>query len=141
MERIRYQEVPAGLIQALLQVETYIKSTGLDGTLCNLIKVRASQINGCAHCLDMHTKEALHAGETVQRLLLLEAWHDAPMFTPKEKAVLAFTEKLTRIAVEPVLEDNLHDELKQFFSTAEIANLSLVVAQINAWNRVIKSLA
>ncbi len=138
MERIQSHEIPKGLMEAMRQVETYLRGTSVDYSLYKLLKVRVSQINGCAYCLDMHYKEAMHAGESVSRLMLLSTWREAPIYTPKEKVVLDFAEKLTRIATEDLPED-LHDELKKFFSIEDIANLSLATAQINSWNRIMRS--
>lgn len=138
MERIQNHEVPQGLMDSMLQLGTYLKSTGLESSLLALLKARISQINGCAYCLDMYYKQALHAGESEKRLSLLATWRETPFFTPKERAVLAFGEKLTLLAFKE-LPDNLHDELKQFFSVADIANLTFAVGQINAWNRIVRS--
>lgn len=138
MERITNKDIPAGLMQVMRQVGDYLKTTDLDPLLLELLKIRVSQINSCAYCLDMHYKEALNAGETGQRLLGLAAWREAPYYSHKERAVLSFAERLTRIACEELPED-LHEELKEFFSLRQIAHLSLAVAQINSWNRLMKS--
>lgn len=138
MERITYQEQPKGLMEAMRTVQAYVDNSGLDHALLELMCVRVSQINGCAYCLDMHYKDAVHLGEEPLRLISLPAWREAPYFSPVEQAVLAFAERLTRM---PEGDDGagLHDELLLHFSKQQIAILSLAVAQINSWNRVLKS--
>lgn len=138
MERIKQNEIPAGLFKAMLQVSAYVTGSGLEAGLLELINTRVSQINGCAYCLDMHTKDAVAAGETWQRLVSLSAWRDAPYYTGKERAVLAYAERLTYIHQEHE-EHTLHEGLDVFFSKAEIANLTLAIASINSWNRLVKS--
>lgn len=138
MERISFNDAPAGMAQVLTNVEAYIAKSGLDKKLIALVKFRASQINSCAYCLDMHSKEAIHAGETAQRLYSVSAWRETPYFSPKEQAALAFAEVLTRLPQEQH-SDHIHDELDKHFSKQEIAYLTLVIAQINLWNRVVRS--
>jgi AhpD family alkylhydroperoxidase len=138
MLRINQNEIPEGLFKAMRQVQNYIRNSGIDPLLIELLEVRVSQINGCAYCLDMHTKEAVHRGETLQRLMSLSVWRETSYYTPREMAVLAFAERLTNIQEEKE-SDDLHDELKKYFSNTEIANLSLGIAQINSWNRLVKS--
>ena len=138
MERISYQEQPEGLYSAMKQVQNYIDSCGLDHLLLELMRTRVSQINGCAYCLDMHFKEAIHAGEDPIRLISVSAWREAPYYSAKEQAALAFAERLTRLPEEEH-SDDIHDELLQHFSKHEIAYLTLAVAQINSWNRLTKS--
>lgn len=138
MERINYREYPDGLIQAMRTVQTYIDRSGLDHLLLDLMRVRVSQINGCVYCLDMHFKEAVHAGEDPLRLISLPAWREAPYYSPVERAVLAFAERLTRMP-EGDDGEGLHDELLLHFTKQEIAMLSVAVAQINSWNRLMKS--
>lgn len=136
--RITLKDIPAGLIEAMRHVQTYIDTAGLDKRLLELMRTRVSQINGCAYCLDMHHKEALHAGETVLRLISVSAWREAPYYSPKEQAVLAFAEYMTRMPEEERMDDH-HAELLPHFTRQEIALLSLAIAQINSWNRVIRS--
>ena len=138
MERISNSDLPAGLMETMLNVEAYVAKFGLDKTQLNLMKTRVSQINGCAYCLDMHFKEAVHAGEDPIRLISLPAWRETPYYTPQEQAVLAFAERLTE---KPGNEhsDDIHDELNKFFSKQEIACLTLAVTQINSWNRITRS--
>ena len=138
MLRINQNEIPEGLFKAMRQVQDHIRNSGIDPLLIELLDTRVSQINGCAYCLDMHSKEAVHKGETLQRLISLSVWRETNYYTPKERAVLAFAERLTKLKEENE-SDDLHDELKKYFSNAEIANLSLAVAQINSWNRLVKS--
>ena len=115
--------------RACLGVETYIRSCGLEQPLAGLVKVRASQINGCAFCIDMHTREARNAGETEQRLYLLDGWRDADIYTPRERAALAWTEHLTKLPAAAAPEDDV-------FSDIEVANLLVLIGMINLWNRV-----
>jgi AhpD family alkylhydroperoxidase len=134
-ERISYQEAPKGLMDGLMKAEGYLKRSTVDHKIAELVKYRVSQINGCAYCLDMHHKEAIHLGESQLRLHSIAAWRDAPYYSDKEKAALNFAEALTNIGSRPV-EDKVIDELSAHFSKADIANLTLVVTQINAWNRI-----
>lgn len=138
MERINLKDAPQGMLEVLLNIEHFISKSGLDKKLIGLIKVRASQINSCAYCLDMHYKEAKQAGETEQRLYSLPAWRETPYYSPKEQAVLAFTEILTRLPEEEN-SDHIHDELTKHFSKEEIAYFTLAIAQINLWNRIVRS--
>ena len=121
--------------RAMLQLEQYVQGCGIHPTLLELIKIRASQINGCAFCIDMHTKDARLRGETEQRIYALNAWKETPFFTPEERAVLAFTEAVTLIATDHV-SDALYEEVSQYFSPAQIANLVLAIVTINCWNRI-----
>ncbi len=138
MERISDKDLPAGLMKVMREVEKYIATGGLDKLLLELMRTRVSQINGCAYCLDMHSKEAIHAGETVQRLISVSAWREAPYYTEKERAVLEFAELLTRMEEGSDIGP-IHQELRKYFSIQEIAYLTLAVAQINSWNRIVKS--
>jgi len=138
MERITYNELPEGFLQPVLQVQHYTDNCGLDIKLLELLRFRVSQINSCAYCLDMHYKEAVHAGEDPLRLLSVSAWRETNYYSPAEKAALAFAEILTHMPSEEH-SDAIHDELKKHFSKQEIANLSLAIAQINTWNRLVRS--
>jgi AhpD family alkylhydroperoxidase len=122
-------------LQALLGVEAYIRGCGLEHGLIALVKMRASQINGCAYCLDMHSREARKRGETEQRLYLLDAWREASVYSPRERAALAWTEALTRIA-ETHAPDDVYAELCRHFSDKEVADLTAAIGMINLWNRV-----
>ena len=139
MERIAFNKLPAGFYAALNHVQNYVDNCGLDFTLLELVRLRVSQLNGCAFCLDMHSKDALNHGESFQRLISVSAWRETPYYTPQEQAALAFAERLTVINN---LEDNddIHEELNQYFSKDEIANLTLAIIQINSWNRLVKSI-
>ena len=138
MERISQRDLPHGLVQTMLQVQQYIDSSGLDIKLLELMRMRVSQINSCAYCLDMHFKEGIEAGETPLRLISVSAWRETPYYSPKEQAVLAFAETLTRMPSEEH-SDHIHDELNKYFSKEEIAKLTLAVIQINSWNRLTRS--
>ncbi|WP_276481844.1 carboxymuconolactone decarboxylase family protein [Paraflavitalea pollutisoli] len=138
MERITFASLPAGLYQTMANVETYIASCGLDHKFLALIKFRVSQINNCAYCLDMHYKDAIAEGETPLRMISVSAWRETPYYTPQEQAALAFAELLTHMPQEQH-SDGIHDELNKYYSKAEIANLTLVVCQINSWNRLVRS--
>ena len=122
-------------MQAMMGLERYVRSSGIDRTLIELIKVRASQINRCAFCIDMHTKDARHAGETEQRLYALSAWEETPFFTPQERAALALTEAVTHIGENGVTEA-LYAEVSQYFSPKQIAQLLMAIVVINGWNRL-----
>jgi AhpD family alkylhydroperoxidase len=126
--------VPDGY-KALLAVETYLTASGLEPRLAALVRTRVSQINGCAYCLHMHTREALHAGETDTRLFLLNAWRESHLFTERERAALAWAESLTLIA-ETHAPDDVYAAARSQFSEKELADLSIAVAMINAWNRL-----
>ena len=116
-------------------MESYIRNCGLEKSLIHLVKMRASQINGCAYCLDMHSKEARKDGESEQRLYLLEAWEEVSLYTPRERAALAWTEAVTRIA-DTRAPDATYEELRRHFSEAEIVNLTTAIGVINLWNRL-----
>jgi len=122
-------------VNALVNVENYLKKSGLDRRLIVLVQTRVSQINGCAYCLHMHTKEALQHGESDKRLFLLDAWHESNLYTPRERAALAWAESLTRIA-ETHAPDDVYAELRQNFSDKEVADLTVAITMINAWNRI-----
>ena len=138
MERISQKDLPEGLLQGLFQTQNYIDNSGLDHKLQKLVRFRVSQINNCAYCLDMHYKEAMELGETPLRLISLDAWRETPYYSPKEQAALAFAEKLTHMPSEE-RSDAIHDELEKHFTKNEIAILTLVVIQINSWNRLTRS--
>jgi AhpD family alkylhydroperoxidase len=129
-----YQILPPAAREALLAVEHYIEGSGLERSLIELVKMRASQINGCAYCLDMHSKDARKRGETEQRLYLLNAWEESPLYSPRERAALAWTEAVTKIA-DTHAPDDVYEEVRRHFSEVETANLTILIAQINLWNR------
>jgi len=136
-QRISFAETPKGMIDGLLKIGGYL-SKSLDHKLLALLDMRVSQINGCAYCLDMHWKDAIHLGETEQRLYSLPAWRETPYYSDKERAVLAFAEAVTLLPNSDV-SDEVFNELAKFYSTAEIADLTLAVSMINTWNRVNKT--
>jgi AhpD family alkylhydroperoxidase len=122
-------------VQPLFAVQSAIEAGGLDHKLLYLVKMRASQINGCAYCLEMHTDEALKHGEKVERITSLDGWHESPLYTGKERAALAWTDELTLISEKHASRESF-DELKRHFSDEEISWLILAVVQINSWNRI-----
>lgn len=124
---------PAGY-KAILGLEKFIESTPLTKTHKNLIKIRASQINGCAFCIDMHTKEARHAGETEQRIYALNAWRDTPFFSEEERAILALTEEVTLISKH--VSDATYEQAAQVLEETYLAQVILAIITINAWNRI-----
>jgi AhpD family alkylhydroperoxidase len=134
-ERIHYTKVSPGAYHAMLGLEKYVHECGLDAGLVDLIKLRASQINGCAYCIDMHWKDLRAAGETEQRMYSLDAWRECPYYTDRERAALAWTEAVTRVA-DTHVPDEVYEQVRKVFSEKEIADLTLAVAAINAWNRL-----
>jgi AhpD family alkylhydroperoxidase len=135
MTRLDYRKASPGVAQAMLGLEKHMSTTRIEKPLYELIKIRASQINGCAYCLDMHTQDARAGGETEQRLYALSAWREAPFYTDRERAALAWTEAVTLIAFERV-PDELFNDARAQFSEAELADLTLGVIAINGWNRI-----
>jgi AhpD family alkylhydroperoxidase len=127
--------VAPGIVTAMRGLETYLHQSGIETPLLLLIKLRASQINGCAYCIDMHWKDARALGETEQRLYGLDAWEESPYYTERERAALAWTEAVTLIAKGHV-PDKVYEEVKPHFSEKELADITLAVATINAWNRL-----
>lgn len=132
--RLNYFQASPGALQAMVELERYVRECGLERSLIELVKLRASQINGCAYCIDMHTKDARAEGETEQRLYLLSAWREAPFYSDRERAALAWTEALTEIATYGV-EDELYDDVREQFSEKELVDLTTAIVMINGWNR------
>ena len=128
----------SGVLKAMNGLEAPLQNSGLEPKLRELIKIRTSQINGCAFCLDMHTKDARAQGETEQRIYALNAWRETPFFNDRERAALEWTEHLTLIAGHDV-PDDLYARVRAQFSEDETAKLTLAVVQINGWNRLVKS--
>ena len=128
-------KVAPGGYKALLGLETYLRECGLEIPLLHLIKLRASQINGCAYCIDMHWKDLRAAGENEQRLYGLDAWREAPYYTDRERAALAWTEAVTTVT-DGHVPDRVYEEVRPHFSEKDLADLTLAVATINAWNRL-----
>lgn len=133
--RLDYHAKSSGAYQAMSGLERFVRSCGLEHSLLELVKTRASQINGCAYCIDMHTKDARAAGETEQRLYGLPAWREAPFYTPRERAALEWTETLTLISENDVC-DELYARVREHFNEQEILNLTMAVVTINGWNRL-----
>ncbi len=133
--RLDYLAVAPKLLQPMLALERAVAGSGLEPGLIHLVKTRASQINGCAFCIEMHTRDALKAGETAARLFLLDAWEEAPHYTPRERAALAWTEAVTRIG-ETHVPDEAYDEVRAQFSEQEIVALTFALVTINGWNRL-----
>jgi AhpD family alkylhydroperoxidase len=133
--RIDYLKSGRGVIEAMLGVEKYLRQSGLEESLLNLIRMRASQINGCAYCLDMHWKDARSLGESEQRLYGLDAWKESPYYTDRERAALAWTEALTNIR-EGHVADEVYERVRPHFTEKELADLSLAITSINSWNRL-----
>jgi AhpD family alkylhydroperoxidase len=134
--RIDYQKAaPKGALQAMMALEIYTRNCGLEKSLLELVKTRVSQINGCAFCIDMHTKDARLGGETEQRLYALAAWRETPFFSERERAALEWAEALTLIS-ETHVPDDVYERVRQHLTETELVNLSLAVNAINGWNRV-----
>lgn len=137
--RIDYRKFAQEPLKFLYEIEKYVAASGLDPKLLHLIKMRASQINGCAFCLDMHSLDARAAGETEQRLYTLDAWRETPFFSERERAALAWTEAVTRVG-DTHVPDEVFEEVKRQFSEKEIVDLTLALGMINLWNRLAISL-
>jgi AhpD family alkylhydroperoxidase len=137
--RIDYPKVAPKAFQSLLALQAQIESTGLEHKLLYLVKMRASQINGCAYCIDMHSKDARAAGETEQRLYGLDAWRETPYYTERERAALEWTEAVTLLATTHA-PDKAYETVRAQFSEKEIVDLTFAVGMINFWNRLAVSL-
>ena len=133
--RLDYQKAFPEGYQGLLHLEAIIRRSGLEPSLYELIKIRASQLNGCAFCLDMHTKDARAKGETEQRIYALPAWREAPFYSERERAALAWTEAITNIQQGHASED-VYVEARTQFSEEELVKLTYAIIQINSWNRI-----
>jgi AhpD family alkylhydroperoxidase len=133
--RIDYRKFAQEPLKHMLGLEKYIAESGLEPKLVHLVKMRASQINGCAYCLDMHSIDARAAGESEQRLYTLEAWRETPFFSDRERAALAWTESLTLIS-QTHAPDDVYADLQKHFTEKEIVDLTFVVGAINLWNRL-----
>lgn len=135
--RITFAETPKGLYELMQNIETYLKKSGIPHSLIGLIKNRASQINGCGYCLDMHHKDVIKAGETFQRLYLLPAWKESPCYSDAEKAALNLTDTLTEISQAKAEQiADAYSEMTSHYTKGEIANIVLAISQINSWNRI-----
>ena len=127
-------EIPAAY-KAMMGLEAFVQSTGMEKSLLELIKIRASQINGCAFCIDMHTKDARKAGESEQRIYMLNAWREAPFYSDEERAVLALTESVT-LVTQGHVPDDVYSEAERHFDTKRLGEISMAIVTINAWNRI-----
>ncbi|MCB0507604.1 MAG: carboxymuconolactone decarboxylase family protein [Chitinophagales bacterium] len=135
MSRLIYHEVAPDAIKGLLNIETYTRNSTLEHSLLELVKMRVSQINNCAYCLDMHSKDARKGGESEMRLYTLSAWRETPFFTDKERAALEWAEALTLIAQQHI-SDQLYETMLQHFSEKELVDLTMAIVSINGWNRL-----
>jgi AhpD family alkylhydroperoxidase len=133
--RIDLGKVPQGAMKAMYGLEAYVRGSGLEHSLLELIKLRVSQINGCAFCIDMHWKDARALGESEQRLYMLDAWREAPFYTDRERAALEWAEVVTLVS-ETHVPDDAYERARAHFGEEELANLTLAVVTINGWNRL-----
>ncbi len=133
--RIPAHQVAPGALKALGGVETYLHTSSLPANLMHLVKLRASQINGCAYCIDMHWKDLRALGEPEHRLYALDAWRESPWYTPQERAALEWTDALTLIS-QTHADDSIYDRVRPHFNDKDLADLTLLIAAINAWNRL-----
>jgi AhpD family alkylhydroperoxidase len=137
-ERMNYKKAASGGVKALLDMERYLATCGLEQNLMDLVKLRASQINGCAYCIDMHSKDLRANGESEQRLYELDAWEETPFYTEREHAALLWTEAVTCVA-DTHVPDSVYEQVRQQFDEAELVNLTFVICTINFWNRILTS--
>lgn len=133
--RIHYTKFAQPAMKAMLDLEKYLAGSSIEHSLLHLIKMRASQINGCAYCLDMHSKDLRAQGETEQRIYALNAWEETPFFTPRERAALAWTEAVTNVS-QTHAPDALYEETRKHFTEKEFVDLTYAIAAINSWNRL-----
>ena len=134
-QRIAYQTVAPAALRAVYGLEQYVRGTSLEHSLIELVKLRASYMNGCAYCVDMHTKDARVAGETEQRLYSIPVWRETPWFSARERAALAWTEAVTALHRDGV-PDELYEEARAHFSEVELVEITMAVIAINSWNRL-----
>lgn len=134
-ERIRYRDIAPEGLKGLLALEHYLRHCGLEESLLDLVRLRTSQINGCAYCIDMHWKDLRARGESEQRLYSLDAWRECPWYSERERAALAWTEAITRIT-EGHVPDEAYEAMRPHFGEKELADLTLAITMINAWNRL-----
>jgi AhpD family alkylhydroperoxidase len=133
--RLNCDKASPGAMNAMLTFGKYLQNTALESSLRNLVLIRASQINGCAYCLDMHTKDARAGGESEQRLYLIAGWREAPIYTERERAALAWTEAVTLVADSHV-PDEVYEEARRHFSEKDLVDLTVAIIAINGWNRL-----
>lgn len=135
LNRIKLNEVTPEAYEAMMALEKYAGKTGINPIHRELIKIRASQINGCAYCIDMHTKDARDLGESERRIYALNAWRESPLFNEEEKALLAATEEITNISFKGLTEET-YDNLKKYFDDIIISDIIMINVTINSWNRI-----
>ena len=133
--RLNYLQIAPDTMKAAIALESHLAKSGLEQSLYHLVKTRASQINGCAYCIHMHTRDARAHGETEERLYLLDAWRESPLYSDRERAALAWTESLTHIS-ETHAPDDVYEEVRRHFSEQETVNLTMLIGMINLWNRL-----
>ncbi|MBA4099031.1 MAG: alkylhydroperoxidase [Rhodospirillum sp.] len=133
--RLNYLQIAPETMKLAVALESHLAKSGLEQSLYHLVKTRASQINGCAFCIHMHTRDARAHGETEERLYLLDAWRESPLYTERERAALAWTESLTHIS-ETHAPDDVYEEVRKHFSEVETVNLTMLIGMINLWNRL-----
>ena len=133
--RLNYLQIAPETMKLAVALESHLAKSGLEQSLYHLVKTRASQINGCAFCIHMHTTDARAAGESVERLFLLDAWRESPLYSERERAALAWTEALTHIS-ETHAPDDVYEEVRRHFSEVETVNLTMLIGMINLWNRL-----
>jgi AhpD family alkylhydroperoxidase len=134
--RLDFYSAAPDAIAAVRALNSYVHECGLELSLLELVKTRASQINGCAYCIHMHTRDARAAGESEERLYLLDAWRESPLYSGRERAALAWTEALTRLSDERHVPDRLYEEARRHFTEEELVKLTVAVGLINVWNRI-----
>jgi AhpD family alkylhydroperoxidase len=133
--RLDFKKISPDVYKAMLGLEKTVNASGLEASLLDLVRLRASQINGCAQCIDMHSKDLRAQGENEERLYLLNAWREAPFYTERERAALAWTEAVTFIA-DGHAPNEIYDEVRKHFTDAQLVNLTLAIVAINGWNRL-----
>ena len=134
-QRVNSAQIAPQAYHAMLSLEKFVRECGLEHALIELVKLRASYLNGCAYCIDMHTKDARAEGETEQRLYAVPVWRETPFYSPRERAALAFTEEVTNIRHGGV-SDEVYDEARKHFTDVELVNLTMAIITINGWNRL-----
>ncbi|HYH80682.1 MAG TPA: carboxymuconolactone decarboxylase family protein [Longimicrobium sp.] len=132
--RLDYTRVSPDALRTMFGMEQFVRKSGLEHSLIHLVKLRASYINGCAYCVDMHSKDARVEGETEQRIFAVPVWRETPFFTPRERAALAWTEVVTHIGAG--VSDEAYEEVRRHFDEAEVVNLTMAIITINGWNRL-----
>lgn len=136
MKRINILTESPGSLKAMIGLEKYVEKSPLEKSLYELIKMRASQINGCHYCINMHSRDAMEAGETAQRLFLLDAWWEVDLFTDREKAALALTDAMTDLAYKKGIPDDIYNEATKHFNAEELSAVIIGIVAINGWNRI-----